>query len=372
MKNVNLSLIKYIDNSYSIYIQTGLLNSISSYISDYLDNKILIITDSNVRKLYGNSLFNSLKKYAKSLYIHSFPYGERHKNINTKMDIERFMFENRFSRDSLIIALGGGVVGDLAGFTASTFNRGIPYIQIPTTIVAQVDSSIGGKTAIDVSYGKNLIGTFFQPKIVLIDPMVLNTLSDKEYISGMAEVIKHAVIKSYDLFTFLEDKRNNILNRDMSILEVLIEMNCSIKKDVVEKDEKESNLRQILNYGHTIGHAIEKVMDYNMLHGECVAIGMVYEAIISNKLGYLDNSSVNRIVNLLDSYNLPIDLPSSIKNYDIYNASLLDKKSLSNEPRYSLPKSIGDMLTIEGSYGVSVDKNVLFEALNTNVNIITK
>ncbi len=370
METINVSLKKKIDDSYPIIIKQGLLAEIRDHLSNSsvvkVNNKILIVTDSNVGDLYGQKLYASLQDNGFATYLFSFPAGEEQKNINTKLDIEKFMFENGFGRDSLIIALGGGVVGDIAGFTASTFNRGIPYIQVPTTIVAQSDSSIGGKTAIDVPYGKNLIGTFYQPKMVLIDPAVLLTLADQDYYSGMGEVIKHAIIKDKELFSYLKNNRDALIKKNLSVLEKMIAYNCQIKRKVVEQDEKEGNLRMILNYGHTIGHAIEKLTHYKMLHGECVAIGMAVEADISNKMAYLDSDSVKELKELIRGFNLPHQVPGSISIEDIYQATFLDKKTIQNRPRYSLPESIGTMLQLDGKYSIEVEQSLVFDAIKKN------
>ena len=364
MRQINVTLKRMMDDSYPIMIKKDILSEIATIVQEkQLGSKTLIVTDSNIEPLYGKLLLESLLDKGVNAYLHFFEAGEEQKNIATKLEIEKFMFENQFGRDSLILALGGGVVGDIAGFTAATFNRGIPYIQIPTTIVSQVDSSIGGKTAIDVPYGKNLIGAFYQPEMVLIDPMVIKTLPEKEYISGMAEVIKHAVIQDRDLFTLLKENLKAIESRNISFLEEVIEKNCNIKRHVVEKDEKEGNLRKILNFGHTIGHAVEKLMDYQMLHGDCVAIGMIVEAELSQRMGHLPDVDLQEIANLIEQFRLPVKIPGHLKLDDIYEATLLDKKSIGNDPRYSLPDTIGSMLTVDGNYGVKVDKNVVLDSI---------
>ncbi len=364
MKTINVSLIKQEDFSYSIYIDQGILARLSDYLSRLSQrSKYLIVTDSNVKELYGTNVLESMIDSGFETYLFSFPAGEEQKNIDTKIDIESYMFQNKFGRDSVIIALGGGVVGDLSGFTASTFNRGIPYVQIPTTILAQVDSSVGGKTGIDVPYGKNLIGTFYQPKMVIIDPLVLKSLPNEEYIAGMAEVIKHAIIQDESLFKLLYDQSDAIMSRDMDVLERIIEWNCDIKRRVVEEDEKEGNLRRILNYGHTIGHAIETLMDYQSLHGECVAIGMLVEAEIASILGYLDAFCVKDIEKLVSKFSLPTHVPIELSEEAIYQTTLLDKKAVRNEPFYSLPKDIGTMLELEGQYGVQIDSSIVYEGI---------
>ena len=306
MKKIDVKLIKTVDNSYPILIEQYIFSQIPEFLKNkYKSEKILIVSDSNVTPLYAETLYHTLKKSSFNTYLFSIPAGERYKNLNTKTDIENYMFENNFTRDSLIIALGGGVVGDISGFVAATFNRGIPYIQIPTTIVAQVDSSIGGKTAIDVPHGKNLIGAFYQPTMVIIDPEVLKTLPENEYISGMAEVIKHAIIYDVNLFKILKENLTHIKQRNLPILSEIIARNCEIKKSVVEQDEKEMNLRKILNFGHTIGHAIEKLLNYQSLHGECVALGMIAESQISSKMGYLPEKDYIEIKDLIHKINLP-------------------------------------------------------------------
>lgn len=249
---------------YQIIIEKDILNKVSKYIKN--DHKILLISDSGVPSKY----IETIKNQFPSCYVYIFPQGEKSKNIQTYQEIIKFMIENNFTRKDIIIALGGGVVGDLSGFIASTYMRGIKFYNIPTTLLSQVDSSIGGKTAIDFDHIKNIIGTFYQPNMVLIDPNTLNTLSPRQFNAGLVEAIKMACCFSKDLFNLI--KTCSLEEH----IEEIIYKSLEIKKYVVTKDVLESSLRKVLNFGHTIGHGIESYYEGKLLHGECVSLGMLY------------------------------------------------------------------------------------------------
>ncbi|MBI3766041.1 MAG: 3-dehydroquinate synthase [Ignavibacteriales bacterium] len=274
-------------------------------------------------------------------HLLTVPAGERSKSRRSKELLENNLLALGANRDSLIVALGGGMVGDLAGFVAATLLRGIPYIQIPTTLLAQVDSSIGGKVAIDHPLGKNLIGAFYQPQKVYIDIGALKTLPDREFSNGLAEVIKYAAILDSELFDELEQKQSKILSRDEKSLLNIIKRCCELKKSVVEEDEKETDYRRILNFGHTIGHAIERLSKYRIPHGQAVAIGMVAESTMSSHLGILPARHAERITSLLKMYNLPTEIPSTIKLEAIMRATLQDKKVHRGMTHYTLLERIG-------------------------------
>ena len=294
--------VKTSTNTYEVIIENNILNKVHEYVS--LNNKVLIVTDDGVPSTY----VKTLAKQCEDSYVFTFKHGEESKNINTYQEIISFMISNNFTRGDLIIALGGGVVGDLSAFVASTFNRGIKFINIPTTLLSQVDSSIGGKTAIDYDGIKNVIGTFYPPSLVLIDPSTLNTLEKRQFNAGLVEAIKMAATSNETLFKLIENSTDIYKDIDKIIYQALL-----IKKQVVEEDEKEKGLRKILNFGHTIGHAIEATSDY--LHGECVGLGMLYMA---------SNEVKERLVKLLGKYNLPTKV--DVNNDKLFSLILHDKK----------------------------------------------
>lgn len=354
-------------SQYPILIEEGLLNSIGARIKkDYPASRYAIITDSNLYSLYGDRLKSLLEKADLPFELLWFQAGEKNKTRQTKEYLEDQLFEKGFGRDCMIVAFGGGVVGDVAGFVASTFNRGVPFIQVPTTLIAVSDSSVGGKTGIDVPYGKNLLGAFHQPAAVLIDPSLLLTLSDMDYSQGLAEIVKHAVIQDAELFTYLEKNVQAILNRDLAVLEYLIYRNCNIKRQVVEADEKESNLRQILNFGHTMGHAVENLSNYTLPHGMAVAIGMAVESLFAVQLGLLSVEDRDRLISLLVTFNLPVMVPGDMSKTDLIDLTARDKKAREGKARYVLPKSIGIMDCENGQYSRIVPEEIIKEALITS------
>ena len=294
--------VKTSTNTYEVIIENNILNKVCEYVS--LNNKVLIVTDDGVPSTY----VKTLAKQCEDSYVFTFKHGEESKNINTYQEIISFMISNNFTRGDLIIALGGGVVGDLAAFVASTFNRGIKFVNIPTTLLSQVDSSIGGKTAIDYDGIKNVIGTFYPPSLVLIDPSTLNTLEKRQFNAGLVEAIKMAATSNETLFELIENSTDIYKDIQEIIYQALL-----IKKQVVEEDEKEKGLRKILNFGHTIGHAIEVTSDY--LHGECVGLGMLYMA---------SNEVKERLVKLLEKYNLPTKV--DVNKDKLFSLILHDKK----------------------------------------------
>lgn len=331
-------------NSYDIIIGAGLIGNLAIELKQKpVANAYAIITDSNVKRLYGETLLKNFQ--AKNLHAHliSFPAGEKSKSRDTKEKVENEMLNLGFGRDSCIIALGGGVVGDLAGFVAATYMRGIPCIQVPTTLLAMVDSSIGGKVAVDTMHAKNAIGAFHQPKKVIIDMNFLKTLPKKELANGLAEMIKHALISDRDFFHFLEKNIDKILNCDLETLEQAVKRSCEIKIHIVEEDEKEKGLRKLLNYGHTIGHAIESALKYKISHGQAISIGMSYAAKLSAKNGFLDEGSVIRQNNLLEYIGLPHKLSHrKLKPREILEHIQYDKKIINKKLNFVLLNSIGD------------------------------
>jgi 3-dehydroquinate synthase len=275
-----------------------------------LGERVMIITNPTIGRFYLGTLKESLVNHGYKVVDLEIPDGEEYKNLATLKLIYDALVDARLDRSSFLVALGGGVVGDITGFAAATYLRGLSYVQVPTTLLAQVDSSVGGKTGINHEKGKNLIGAFYQPKMVLIDVSTLDTLPEREYISGLAEVVKYGIVCDTGYFHFLDENVDNLLKRDKSCLETIINRSCELKASVVSRDEREAGLRAILNFGHTIGHAIESLTEYKKyLHGEAVAIGMAQAAKISEKLGYSSGDDTRKIVSLLEKLGLPVDLP---------------------------------------------------------------
>jgi len=327
------------ERSYPLLIGHGLIDALGFEIAKYPKNKkFMLITDANVNKLYSGRVMNSLKENGLSANLAVIPAGEKYKNIEQAKKIYKECIKNELHRDSSIIALGGGVISDLAGFVAATYMRGVPLVNIPTTLVGQIDAAIGGKTGINFE-AKNIIGSFYQPKLVIIDPNFLKTLPEGEIKNGLAEIVKYSVIKDANLFRFLEKNKQKIMELDKNSLLKVISRCCLIKARIVEKDEKENNVRVILNYGHTIGHAIEKVSGYSILHGEAVAAGMLIEARIARLLNLTDEKSEMRIENLIKKYNLISKI--KIKKQSILKAIQLDKKIARERTRFVLPVKIG-------------------------------
>ena len=328
------------DRSYPIIIEKGLINRVSEEIRKvYKGKKIFIITDDNVNKYYGGKISGELKKNDFEVKLLALKPGEETKNFNTLPIVYNELLDFNLTRSDLIIALGGGVIGDLAGFVASTYLRGVDFVQIPTSLLAQVDSSVGGKVAVDLDRGKNLVGSFYHPKCVLIDPEVLNTLDNRFFIDGMAEVIKYGCIKDKQFFDYLEKMVNK--KQLINNMELVIHKCCDIKRQVVENDEKDRGERMLLNFGHTLGHAIEQYYNYTKYsHGEGVAIGMYVISKISEEKGLTKKGTSQRIKDILVKYNLPYELDVNIE--ETLEAINLDKKKLGNDLNVIILKEIGN------------------------------
>ena len=342
MRSIKVNLDKKSLSSYEICIGNSILDRMALLIAkNHKAGRHIVITDSNVGKLHGQGLLDALKGVGLNIDLIEFPAGEASKNINMVVDIAGKLLELGADRDSLLIAFGGGVVGDMVGFIASVFMRSIPYIQIPTTLLAQVDSSIGGKTAIDLSYGKNLLGTFYQPQAVFTDLSYLMTLPEKEFNNGLAEIIKYGIIDDEKMFRLLEDNMEQVQRKDPALLLKIVENCCRIKKSIVEIDEKEQGLRRILNYGHTLGHALEAQSNFTISHGEGVALGIIAAARISENVGYLDSGYRERIENLIQKSGLPCRIPQDLATGGIISRLKMDKKKKGNIIHFVLLKKIG-------------------------------
>lgn len=342
MRTVKVNLDRKTSSSYDIRIGKDIIDRMILLIAkNHKAGRYAVITDECVGRLYGKKILSALKDIGLNAALIEFPAGEASKNINTVMTITGKLMEMGADRETCLIALGGGVVGDVVGFVASIFMRSIPYLQIPTTLVAQVDSSIGGKTGVDLPYGKNLVGSFYQPAAVFASLNFLETLPDKEFNNGLAEIIKYGIIDDEQMFRTLEDNMDALKAKDPKLLLNVVENCCQIKKSVVEIDEKEEGLRRILNFGHTLGHALESVSKYSITHGEGVAMGMVAAARISEKMGYLKSTEPARIEALIHQTGLPVKIPTSLDREKIIAQMKMDKKKKGDMVHFVLLKKIG-------------------------------
>ena len=327
-------------SSYDIIIEKGLLNNLSKEIwSVFKGKKIFVLTDKNVDRFYGGRVIKELASFGYETKKLVLEPGEETKSFFTLPKVYDELLNFKLTRSDLILTLGGGVIGDLGGFVASTYLRGVPFIQVPTTLLAQVDSSVGGKVGVDLDKGKNLVGSFYHPKKVIIDPEVLNSLSDRVFNDGMAEVIKYGCIKDEEFFNKLLEYKNK--EEVMHNIEYIIHNCCKIKKEVVEKDEKDTGERMLLNFGHTIGHAIEQYYNYSKYtHGEAVAIGMYEITKISEASFETEKGTADTIKNILLKYNLPYKLDININ--EIKEAISLDKKNIGNKLNLIFINKIGE------------------------------
>ena len=342
MEQIRVNLERSGRDAYEILIGDHILDDVGLITKVKNDaDRCVIITDSEVNPLYGEAVRKNLEKVSFPVDIIEFPAGESSKSLDTVLDVVRQLIRLKASRKTLLIALGGGVVGDMTGFIASIFMRSIPYVQIPTTLLAQVDSSVGGKTGVDLPEGKNLLGTFYHPKAVYIDLSFLKTLPEKDFANGLAEIIKYGVIGHHSLFELLETEKDGIKARDPRLIETLVARSCKIKAEIVEMDEKELGLRRILNFGHTLGHALEAASNYALFHGEAVAVGMVGASMISTKLNYLDAASYERIRELIEAYSLPTKIPQDMETEEIIGFMATDKKTIAGRLHLVLVKKIG-------------------------------
>ena len=321
---------------YNILIERGLIKSCGEEIRKISKAKrVMVISDSNVFPIYGETVVNSLMDNGFEVFSCIFEAGEQSKRLETIYNFYNELANNGFTRSDLIVALGGGVTGDMSGFTASTYLRGIDFVQIPTSLLSQVDSSVGGKTGVDIPQGKNLVGAFWQPNVVLIDPDTLNTLTDHFFSDGMAEVIKYGCIKNEELFNTLREQNAK------EIIDDIIYECVKIKRDVVEIDERDHGERALLNFGHTLGHAIEKEYNFEGIsHGQAVAIGMVMMTKASEIAGITPNGTADKIAELCKKYNLPISDKTPIE--DIVKSSFSDKKSSASNISLIVINKIGN------------------------------
>ena len=375
-KTLKVRLRRTTDDSYDIIVGEDLFPRIAKDLRRKpLGFRYAVISDATVMRLYGRSLVKLLREAGLQADGLAFPAGEKSKSRKVKEKLEDDLSRLGVGRDGVILALGGGVTGDLAGFIAATYHRGIPCVQVPTTLLAMVDSSIGGKTGLDTPFGKNLIGAFYQPKRVYADVATLKTLPSRQFASGLAEVVKHAVIGDRALFNFLERFGHRLLAQDCDVMARIVRRNLAIKAAVVEADEREQNLRRVLNYGHTLGHAIEAVTGYNLLHGEAVALGMALEGKLANELGYFPAQELARQNALLKKFGLPVAagpmlrarLGRRVLPEELIARTLTDKKARAGKPEYVLPIRLGRMKQVRGQVGIAVAEAVVRQVLDDSL-----
>src|SRR5947199_3711826 len=352
------------DASYDIVIGRGLLADLPAFVKAACPaSRYVVITDSHVAKLYGKQVMARFHDATLQAHLFEFPAGEQSKTRETWAAISDGLFATQIGRDSAVIALGGGVVGDVAGFVAATYLRGIPCIQVPTTLLAMIDSSIGGKTGVDVPAGKNLLGAFHQPRLVVADLDVLGSLPPPQLAAGMAEAVKHGVIADRQYFDVLEQEHAAVTTRDVGALERVVRRSVEIKAEVVAADEREAGRRAILDLGHTVAHAIEATTKFATLHGAAVAIGMAYEARLAEALGIAEPGTAARVRRLLERYNLPLDLPGEASVDALVAAMQFDKKAREGTVRFALPRAIGHMYADGKSWTVVAPEDVVRNVL---------
>ncbi|MDK2823672.1 MAG: 3-dehydroquinate synthase [Clostridia bacterium] len=345
------------DRTYDINIGQDILNNFGAQLINLTSGRqVILISNDLVYNYYGQQVKRSLERENFEVLVHIIPEGEEFKNWQMAGEILSILLEARFNRDAVMVALGGGVIGDLAGFVAAVYQRGIDFVQIPTTLLAQVDSSVGGKVAVNHPLGKNMIGAFHQPLLVWADLDTLVTLPEREWLAGLAEVVKYGVIWDEKFFYFLENNIQKLIKRDLNVAQKIISHSCAIKARIVSEDEKEQGLRAILNFGHTIGHAIEKVTEYKVYrHGETVAMGMVAATQLAINLNLCSDLTLNRLKNLLEKLGLPVSLPPvSIDN--ILDTLLLDKKVRNKKLVFVLPRKLGQVEIVKGINGEIIKK----------------
>ncbi len=354
MKTLNVSLGQ---RSYPLYIGAGLIGDTGLFDRHIHSTQVMLVSNETVAPLYLDRVLANLGGRQVATVI--LPDGESYKSMASAMQIFDALLSQKFSRNATLIALGGGVIGDLAGFAAACYQRGVPFMQIPTTLLAQVDSSVGGKTAVNHLLGKNMIGAFYQPQCVLADTSVLSTLPDRELSAGLAEVIKYGLIRDPDFFIWLEENIEALLRRDPETLTFAIERSCANKAEVVAADERETGERATLNLGHTFGHAIEAGLGYGAwLHGEAIAVGMCQAADLSRRLGWLNEADVSRIVSILQRSHLPVTPPAELNAGRFLELMAVDKKNVDGNLRLILLEGIG-----RATLPVSVDVGVLMATL---------
>ena len=361
MRTLKVNLDKKTLSSYEISIGKGFLDRVMLLIAkNHKAARYVIVTDSNVNRLYGQTVQDGMERAGLKASVIEIPAGEASKNISVVMDVAGRLLAQGADRETMLVALGGGVVGDLTGFIASVYMRSVPYIQVPTTLIGQLDSAIGGKTAVDLPQGKNLLGTFYQPCAVFADVNFLDTLPDREFCNGLAEMIKYGIIEDENLFRRLEEDMDSVISRDPALLIKIIETCCRIKKSIVEIDEREHGLRRILNFGHTLGHALEAASEYKLSHGEGVALGMIAAARLSTMMNYLPVEESDRIKSVIAKAGLPTTIDAAFAADEVIRRFRADKKKKDDVIHFVLIKKIG-MPFVNGSINEQQIGDVLEE-----------
>jgi len=347
-------------HSYPIEIKAGLIEFSPVFLSKIKAPRVLIITNPTIKPHYLKPLVSQIEQSKNAqINVHLIEDGEKYKNLQEYEKIIGFLLQHHMGRDCLIIALGGGVIGDISGFVAATYQRGIPFIQIPTTLLAQIDASVGGKTAINHPLGKNMMGAFHQPEFVLIDPKCLLTLSQRDYLSGLGEAVKYGILADYDLFCWMEKHSHSLRNRALSHLEYLIRKCCEIKAEVVSNDEKETGNRALLNLGHTYAHAFEAETQFeHYLHGEAVAIGLVAAMNLSVAMGLSTEKDKHRVEQLIDDLGLPTQLDSVLNRENLMEHMQKDKKNKDGKIRLVINQHIGAASLIN-----NIDEELIKQAI---------
>jgi 3-dehydroquinate synthase len=355
------------DASYDIHIGRGLLERLPRLLAEHCPaGAYAVLSDSHVGKLYGRTITAALCAGGAHAELLTFPAGEWNKTRETWAALSDRMLAHEFGRDAAVVALGGGVVGDVAGFVAATYLRGIPFVQIPTSLLAMIDSSIGGKTGVDAPAGKNLLGAFHQPRLVVADLDVLASLAPVQLAAGMAEALKHGVIADESYFELLEREHHAVMARDPVLLERVVARSVEIKADVVARDEREVGVRAVLNVGHTVAHAIEAVAKFESSHGEAVGIGMIVEARLGEALGVTRAGTAQRIAAALERYQLPLDVPAGVAPDQLLGAMRHDKKARGQVIRFALPAAIGAMhRDASGAFTVAAPEATIIAALES-------
>jgi 3-dehydroquinate synthase len=346
--------------SYPVYIEPGSLGTLDHLVQQHLGaRRVAMIADAAVHDLYREGRLGAAPSPIEAI---TFPSGERSKSREWWASLTDALLERGFGRDCGIIALGGGVAGDLAGFVAATFMRGVPYLQVPTTLLAMLDASVGGKTAVDTPQGKNLVGAFHPPVAVLADPATLRTLPEREYRAGLAEAVKHGVIADRSYFDWIEQSADALLGRDEAALVRLVSRSVEIKAQVVGEDEREGGRRAILNAGHTVAHALEQALDFGIPHGEAVALGLVAECALAEALGLAESGLHQRVEGLLHRLGLPSRLQRRVAVTQVIAAMSSDKKNRDSRIRFALPTALGAMAST-GGWTRNVDEPAIRSAL---------
>ena len=362
---IRVPLVERRDASYDILIGAGLVHQLDKILPQYCPAAAYaLITDAHVGKLYGEDLVTRLSAIGCRAELLTFPTGESNKTRDTWASLSDRMLAAHLGRDCAVIARGGGMVNDVAGFVAATYLRGVPLVQVPTSLLAMIDSSIGGKTGVDVPAGKNLLGAFHQPRVVVADPELLASLSSVQLAAGLAEAVKHGVIADAEYFGFLESDFAAIFAKHAPALQRVVRRSVEIKASVVAQDEREKGKRAILNFGHTVGHAIEATSKYEVLHGEAVAMGMVYESRLAEMLGIAPAGTAQRITTVLERLHLPVERPDASQVDDLIAAMRSDKKVRAAEIRLALPRGIGSAHGDDGrGWTVPVDEATIRQVL---------